>query len=221
LAGNGLQQNKNNDARTEVRYRKRTVVLHWLHAAVFLVLAVTGAVTFFQGGGYSNFFIAKILHRIAAVIFIVVPVINYLVNPGSTVRFIKETFTWGRDDLKWFLAAPDYYFGGSGERMPPQGHINAGQKAWQLLIITTGLVFIGTGIALWGFRSQMALPVYKWLLLVHGAAFIIIVLMFLVHIYLGVFHPRFKESLPSMFNGKVSERYARAHYRKWFESQNK
>jgi formate dehydrogenase subunit gamma len=220
LAVSGLQQ-KNNDARTVIRYRKRTVALHWLHAAAFLILAVTGAVTFFQGGEYSNFFFAKILHRIAAVIFIVVPVINYIVNPGSTVRFIKETFTWGRDDLKWFLAAPDYYFGGSGERMPPQGHINAGQKVWQLLIIITGVVFIGTGIALWGFRSEMALPVYKWLLLVHGAAFIIIVLMFLIHIYLGVFHPRFKESLPSMFNGKISETYAKTHYRKWFESKDK
>ena len=122
-----MPESKKADARIVERYRKRTVVLHWLHAAAFLVLAVTGAVTFFQTTGYSNIYIAKILHRIAAVIFIVVPVINYLVNPKSTAGFIKETFTWGRDDLKWFLAAPDYYFGGSGERMPPQGHINAGQ----------------------------------------------------------------------------------------------
>jgi formate dehydrogenase subunit gamma len=220
MEGTGLQDNKKVDARIVERYRKRTVVLHWLHAAAFLVLAATGAVTFFQTTGYSNFYFAKVLHRIAAIIFIVVPVINYLVNPRGTAGFIKEAFKWGRDDLKWFLAAPDYYFGGSGERMPPQGHINAGQKVWQLVIMGTGLVFIGTGIALWGFRSELALPVYKWLLLVHGAAFIIVILMFLVHISLGVFHPRFRESLPSMLNGKISIGYAKAHYRKWYEQNH-
>jgi formate dehydrogenase subunit gamma len=205
--------------RTVKRYRKRAIVLHWLHAAAFLTLVLTGAVTFFYAGGFSNFYIAKILHRAAAVIFIVIPVINLLLNTRGTAEFIKETFRWNRDDLRWLMAAPDYYFGGAEERMPPQGRINTGQKAWQVLILLTGLVFVSTGIILWGFRYNLALPVYQWLLFAHGAAFVVVILMFIVHIYLGVFHPRSSESLRSMLDGRISPDYASKHYRKWFEGK--
>jgi formate dehydrogenase subunit gamma len=209
----------NTPKRTVERYRQRTVVLHWVHTAAFLVLVLTGAVTFFHGDGFSNFFIAKILHRAAAVLFIGIPVINYLLDPGATLGFIKETFRWNRDDLKWVKAAPGYYFGGDESHMPAQGRLNAGQKAWQAVIIVTGLIFVCSGVALWGFRWALPLAVYQWLLLTHGIVFVVVVLMFLVHIYLGVFHPRFKESLRSMLDGKISPGYAKKHYPKWYEKQ--
>jgi formate dehydrogenase subunit gamma len=215
-----VRQNTNNSGkRTVKRYRKLAIVIHWLHAVAFLILVLTGAVTFFYGGGFSNFYIAKILHRAAAVLFIGILVINCLLNYRGTADFIKETFLWNRDDLKWLKAAPDYYFGGVGERMPAQDRINTGQKAWQVIILLTGLVFVGTGIVLWGFRYDLALPVYQWLLITHGAAFVVVVLMFIVHIYLGVFHPRSRESLRSMIDGRISPDYAKKHYLKWFEKQ--
>jgi formate dehydrogenase subunit gamma len=213
------QNTKKSINRTVERYRKLTRVLHWLHATAFLVLVLTGAVTFFRGDGFSNFYIAKLLHRAAAVLFMVIPVINYLLDSKGTTDFIRETFRWNRDDVNWLMAAPDYYFGGAEERMPPQGRLNAGQKAWQAIIILTGLVFVGTGIVLWGFRYDLALVVYNWLLFAHGAAFVVVVLMFMVHIYLGVFHPRFRESLRSMLDGRISADYANKHYRKWYTRQ--
>jgi formate dehydrogenase subunit gamma len=205
--------------RTVKRYRKLAIVLHWLHAAAFLILLFTGAVTFFRGEGFSSFYFAKILHRVAAILFMAVPVLNYLLDPRAVLDFIRETFTWNRDDLEWLKAAPDYYFGGAEERMPPQGRVNTGQKAWQVIILFTGLVFVATGITLWGFRYALALPVYQWLLFVHGTAFVAVVLMFIVHVYLGVFHPRSSESLHSMLDGKISPDYASKHYRKWYERQ--
>ena len=214
-----LQHTNKSGERTVKRYRKRTIVLHWLHTAAFLVLVLTGAVTFFRGDGFSNFYIDKILHRAAAVLFISIPVLNYLLDPVATLGFIKETFKWNRDDLKWLMAAPDYYFGGDESRMPAQGRLNAGQKAWQAIIIVTSLVFVATGIALWGFRWAFPLPAYQWLLFAHGVVFVIVVLMFLVHVYLGVFHPRFRESLRSMLDGRISPDYAKKHYLKWFEKQ--
>jgi formate dehydrogenase subunit gamma len=213
-----VRQNANNSGkRTVKRYRKRAIVLHWLHAAAFVILVFTGAVTFFRGDGFSSFYFAKILHRAAAVLFMVIPVINYLLDSQGTADFIKETFRWNRDDLRWLMAAPDYYFGGAEARMPPQSRINTGQKAWQVIILLTGLVFVGTGIILWGFRYALALPVYQWLLFAHGAAFVVVILMFIVHIYLGVFHPRSRESLRSMLDGRISPDYANHHYRKWYE----
>jgi formate dehydrogenase subunit gamma len=214
-----LQDTNKSGKRTVKRYRKRAIVLHWLHAAAFLILVLTGAVTFFRGDGFSNFYIAKILHRAAAILFIGIPVLNCLLDLGASMDFIKETFRWGRDDTRWLLAAPDYYFGGAEERMPAQGRLNAGQKAWQAIIIITGLIFVVTGIALWGFRWALPLPAYQWLLFTHGVAFVVVVLMFMVHIYLGVFHPRFRESLRSMLDGRISPDYANRHYRKWYERQ--
>jgi formate dehydrogenase subunit gamma len=172
---------------------------------------------FLQGTGYSSICSLQILHRIAAGVFIAIPVVNYFLEPEKTANFIKETFKWGADDVKWATAAPGYYFGGREERMPPQDRLNAGQKIWQAVIIVTGVIFFVTGVVMWGFRFNIPVSAYQWVLFVHGIAFVIVFAFFLLHIYLGVFHPRFRESLRSMLDGKVSPTYARTHYRKWFE----
>ena len=139
----------------------------------------------------------------------------------NAFAFINGTFIWGIDDLRWFFAAPGYYFGGSSEKMPPQGHINAGQKLWQLVIIGTGMNFILTGTMLWFFRSSIELATYEWILVAHGIAFVVVTAMFLTHVYMGMLHPRMRESLPSMLDGKISEEYARGHYRKWYDSDHR
>jgi formate dehydrogenase subunit gamma len=202
--------------RTVERFRKRTIALHWVHTAAFLILVATGGVLFLKGSGYSSFYSLQILHRIAAGIFIAIPVVNYFLEPKRTAAFIKETFKWGRDDIKWAEAASNYYFGGNEDRMPPQGHINAGQKIWQAVVIVTGVIFVITGTVMWGFRLDIPVSVYQWILFVHGLAFVVVFAMLLLHIYLGVFHPRFRESLQSMIDGKISPTYARTHYPKWY-----
>jgi formate dehydrogenase subunit gamma len=212
-------QNKS-DNRTVRRFTRSTIVLHWLHTAVFIVLAVTGAIILSQSGGFSDIYIAVLLHRAMAVIFIIMSIAICFLKPASTANFIRETFTWSREDFRWALAAPDYYFGGPEEKMPPQGHLNAGQKLWQAAIILTGLILVITGIILWGFRFSLPVSVNLWLLFVHAIAFIIVFLVLLLHIYLGVFHPRFRESLRSVLDGRMSPGYARAHYRKWYEKQS-
>jgi formate dehydrogenase subunit gamma len=204
---------------TVERFRKRTIVLHWVHTGAFLILAVTGAITLLQGSAFSNIYISQILHRVAAVVFIAVPVIGYFLAPRTSAGFIKETLKWGSDDVKWVVAAPDYYFGGREERMPPQGRLNAGQKLWQSIVIITGLIFVITGTVLWGFRFNLPISVYEWILFVHGIAFVIVFVMLLLHIYLALFHPRFRESFRSMINGRISSSYARTHYRKWYGKQ--
>jgi formate dehydrogenase subunit gamma len=201
------------------RFRKRTIVLHWVHTGAFLILAVTGAIMLLQEDVYSNIYIAQILHRAAAVIFITVPVLGYFMAPRSSAGFIKESLKFGSEDVKWIVAAPDYYFGGREEGMPPQGRLNSGQKFWQSVVIFTGLIFVITGIPLWVFRFNLPVSAYEWILFVHGIAFVIVFVVFLLHIYLALFHPRFKESISTMINGRISSTYARTHYRKWYEKQ--
>jgi len=200
-----------------IRFRKRTIVLHWVHTGAFLILAVTGAIMLLQEDVYSNIYVAQILHRAAAVIFIAVPVLGYFIAPRSSAGFIKESLKFGTEDIKWIVAAPDYYFGGPEERMPPQGRLNSGQKFWQSVVIVTGLIFVITGIPLWVFRFNLPVSAFEWILFVHGIPFIIVFVVLLLHIYLALFHPRFKESISSMINGRISSNYARTHYRKWYE----
>lgn len=209
----------NIENKTIERFRMRSIVLHWIHTGAFIILAVTGTFTLFQGNAYSDIHIAQILHRAGAVIFIIVPIIGYFLAPRSSTGFIKESLKWGTEDVRWVVAAPDYYFGGQEERMFPQERLNSGQKLWQSVVIFTGLIFILSGIPLWGFKFILPVYAYEWILFVHGIAFVIVFLMFLLHIYLALFHPRFKESLRSMINGRISSSYARTHYRKWYEKQ--
>lgn len=200
------------------RFKKRTIWFHWIHTSAFLTLIVTGAILFFPGAGApAAGGITRLIHRIAVVIFVVAPVIYSFLNPRIALHFIKETLTWGEGDLGWMKAAPLYYFGGAEEKMPPQGHVNTGQKMWQLIILGTGLVFIVTGLIMWFLKGTVSTGVFQWCVIAHDVAFIVAFDMLLVHVYLGVIHPRMSESLRSMFGGKISEGYARSHYGKWYD----
>jgi formate dehydrogenase subunit gamma len=199
------------------RYRKRTILFHWVHAAAFVILLITGATKFLPGIGPSGGYSTGIVHRIAAVVFIALPLLYFFYEPRKAIGFIKETLIWGKDDLKWLIAAPNYYFGGSEEKMPPQDRFNTGQKMWQLVIVVTGCVFLVTGAIMWLFRSKIAIDVYEWVLFVHGIAFIVVFVMFLVHIYMSVLHPRMRGSFSSMLDGKISSSYAKRHHPKWYD----
>ncbi len=205
------------EARTIERFRKRTIWFHWIHTAAFLVLLITGAILFFPGlGGAAAGGATRSIHRIAVVFFVGAPLVYAAFNPRLTWHFIKETFTWGSDDFRWVTRAPDYYFGGTEEKMLPQGHINTGQKAWQLITVATGVIFLVSGILMMS-KDSLSPGVFQWSVIAHDVAFIAALLMLLVHIYLGALHPRMTESLRSMWDGKISRKYAQSHYGLWYK----
>ncbi len=136
---------------------------------------------------------------------------NFSLKPRMALHFVKETLTWGKDDLGWVQAAPLYYFGGSGEKMPPQGHVNTGQKMWQLIVLGTGILFLLSGLVMWFFKDIVSPGLFQWSVIVNDVAFLVAFLMLLVHIYLGIIHPRMTESLRSMWDGKISKGYATSH----------
>ena len=202
--------------RTVRRFRKRAIWTHWLHTAAFIVLLITGFIMFFHLTGFAGDKAIKMIHRAAAVIFVMIPVIYSIIDPRTALTFLKEAFLWGRDDLGWEISAVNYYFGGKAH-MPPQDRINAGQKIWQLIVVVSGLLFTITGVVLWFFRLKIPVGVYQGFLLLHAITFILVLVWFLWHVYLATLHPRFPESLSSMLDGNVSESYAAEHYRKWYD----
>lgn len=201
-----------------VKYTLAARWFHWVITITALVLAVTGIflyVPWFSGLAVDSY--SRIIHRVAAVLFVAAPVLFFLARPGRSLHFIKEIFTWGKADLAWLKAAPDYYFGGDESKMPPQPDMNTGQKLWAVVAFFSAAGFILTGLFMWFLKGTLSSEVFLWMTLIHNVCFIVGGAMTLVHLYLGAFHPRMTEALKSMVKGTVSTEYAKSHHGKWYE----
>ncbi len=204
------------------RYRKPTRILHWVHTGAFIALFLTGLILFVPPiailavGSWT-----RLIHRIAAVVFIVAPLIYIPMNWKTTWKGVKDAFTWGVEDLAWVQAAPRYYFLSDEAAMPPQEHMNSGQKLWWLMVIVFGLIFVITGLVLWVFKTIAPSALLQWTIFVHDVAFIVTGSMFFLHIYLSVLHPLMGGAWGSMARGRVSVDYARAHHAKWYDKVSK
>ncbi len=206
------------EQRTIERFRKRSILIHWLQAASFAVLLITGAIMFFDLTGIDGGQQIMTIHKVSAVAFAIMPLVYTLVDPKAAISFLKEAFRWDSDARSWLRRSLSFYFGRKVQ-MPPQGYINGDQKLWQLVVIVSGLIFALTGILLWFFKFKMPQELYQWVSLTHGVAFVVVSFMFLVHFYLTVLHPGFQESLGAMVDGKVSSAFARKNYSKWYDEQ--
>lgn len=200
------------------KYRKPTRILHWVHAGAFVLLFLTGLVLFIpQLGIIAQDSWTRVIHRIAAVVFVIAPLVYIPLNWKATKRGIKDAFSWGVSDIGWLQAAPRYYFLGDEQGMPPQGHMNTGQKMWWLIVIVFGVIFVITGAAMWFGKTTAPPAVLQWMVFVHDIAFIVAGAMLFLHIYLGVIHPLMTESWGAMVRGKISADYAKKHHAKWYE----
>ncbi|UCB43647.1 MAG: cytochrome b/b6 domain-containing protein [Dehalococcoidales bacterium] len=203
------------------RYTRAARWFHWLIAIVFFEMALSGLLIFLPWvpSGTIGMW-TRLIHRIGAVFLVGAPAIFMLFAWQRSWDFIKEAFTWGKEDLEWLRAAPGYYFGGDPRMMPPQGYINTGMKLYRISIILGGGVFLITGFIMTFLRGIVPPAVFQWCLVLHDVTFIVAIGMFLLHFQLGVFHPRMDESLLSMFDGKVSGVYAKSHHGKWYDGVN-
>ncbi len=208
------------------RYRKPTRILHWIHGGAFIFLFLTGLILFIpQLGILAQDSWTRVIHRIVAVLFVVVPLIYIPLNWKATLRGIKNAFSWGKDDIGWLKAASRYYFLADEKGMPPQEHMNTGQKMWWFMVIVFGLIFVITGLIMWVFKTVAPAALLQWMVFIHDVAFIVTGCMFFVHIFLSVAHPLMRPlrtgAWNSMARGKVSVEYAKSHHGKWYDRVTK
>ena len=204
------------------KYRKPIRILHWIHSGAFVLLFLTGLILFIPGLGFlAEDSWTRVIHRIGAAIFVVIPVIYLVINPKSVARGLKQAFTWSSDDIGWVKALPRYYFNGDDSGMPPQGEMNTGQKLWWFLTLVFGVIFVITGVIMWFAKAAAAPALLQWMVFIHDVAFIVTGSMFLLHIYLGVLHPLMTEAWNSMTGGKISAEYAKTHHGKWYAEVSK
>lgn len=200
------------------RYTKQERWLHWVTAVTWVVLFVTGLFFFvpqFGGGAVGG--ISGLFHRIAAVVVCGWAAVYFLRNPKSSIEGIKFAFKWGTADVKWAMAAPAYYFFGKEDKMPPQEHMNTGQKLWWLVVLACGSVMVITGALMWFFKEIITPGVFLWASTFHSIGMAALFTFAFIHVYLSVLHPKMKGIFWSMVDGTVPAHYAESHHKKWYD----
>ena len=121
-----------------------------------------------------------------------------------------------KDDIDWLKIKPLQMAGFMRDKeLPPQDAYNAGQKAYMYVVILGTLGIMASGIVM-TFKTVFP-PVLKQLAQpVHWTSVFMIVAGLIIHVYMGAVFPEEKEAFFSMFTGKVSAWYARAHHEKWY-----
>lgn len=201
------------------RFTAAERVAHWVHFIAFTALLVTGM--FLYVPAFQPFAVgaageaSRLVHRVAAVVFIGVPLIGLVFSPREFFYSLRESFTWTAGDWGWLKNAWNYYTYGRAGTMPPQGKFNAGQKFNMLTLIVTFVLFTVTGLVMWFGKGVVPPGVFLWSVVIHDLSAIATVLMFMLHVYLAAVHPLMRESITAMFDGTVTEEFAREHHGKW------
>ena len=193
--------------------------MHWLHTATFVPLALTGLILYLPllqplAQGAAGQFV-RLIHRVAAVLFGLLPIIYLLIQPRRLLLSIRE-FMFDKEDIGWLKGAFGYYLLGKHTAMPPQGRFNTGEKMNGLVIILAWAAFGVTGLVMWFGRGIVPPTLFRWMVLLHDLAMIAAVCMFLIHLYLAVGHPLMWAGLVSMRFGVTSASYAAEHHAKWY-----
>jgi formate dehydrogenase subunit gamma len=194
------------------RFTRTERTLHWVHAAAFLVLLVTGLMLYVPSLSelVGRRTLLKDVHVYTAVAWVAALALVVAVGDRRAVgRTLREIDLFDADDRGWLLRHGN-----------PQGRFNAGQKLNAILSAAFALLFAVTGFFLWlgerdtRFRLPNALLVHDWLTLAS-------LTLFLGHLYLAVLYPQTRHALNGMTRGWVREDWARAHHAKWVEQMRR
>jgi formate dehydrogenase subunit gamma len=188
---------------------------HWANAIAFVCLAVSGVVM-----AFGKFFIQPIigtvlfgwityllknLHNFAGPLFAVSLIIVF-------VTFLKDNFP-SKEDFTWLIKGG----GLLSEHEVPSHRFNAGEKVvFWFGVLGLGLIVVASGLVLDKLipglvyeRSTMQIAN-----MVHGVATIVMMVMFMGHIYMGTIG--MEGAYSAMKDGYVDETWAKEHHELWY-----
>ena len=185
--------------------------LHWLLAATFLAMLVSGLILYLPSLAQvaADRRLWKSIHLGAALAFWIGTLMIVLGSPGELRRTARQVDRFDADDKRW-LAWQVRKIGPE----PPQGRFNAGQKLNTAIIAGLMVVFTFSGTLMYlqetdaTFRGTDAI-------LVHDIAMYIAVPLVLGHLYLALLHPTTRHSMRGMVFGSVRRDWAQKHHAKW------
>ncbi len=190
---------------------------HWSNAIAFSILAISGLVMAFGkffllpviGGALFGWltWLLKTMHNFAGPLFAVSLVIVFF-------TFLRDNWPQ-KGDLHWLAKGGGLV---TGSHEPPSNRFNAGEK----LIFWGGVFFLGIVVVSSGFVLDKLLPglIYERSTMqvahmVHAVATVLMMCMFLGHIYLGTIG--MQGAYKAMRTGYVDETWAREHHEYWYD----
>jgi formate dehydrogenase subunit gamma len=195
---------------TLIRNTTATRINHWITAACFVLLMLSGLSMFhpmlfflselFGGGQWT-----RAIHPWIGVVLL----ISYA---GLIVQFWRDNF-WNRDDIAW-LRSFGRVLVNEEEGLPELGRFNAGQKFvyWSMALLI--VVLFVTGIVIWAvyFSAYTTIETQRVALLIHSLAAIAAILVWITHVYAAIW---VRGSVRGMTQGYVTPGWAWRHHRKW------
>ena len=189
---------------------------HWTNAIAFCILAISGVVM-----AFGQFFILPIIGQsLFGWLTYVLKTMHNFAGPLFAVSLLIVFFTFLRDnwpqkgDVAWLAKGGGLISGAE----PASNRFNAGEK----LIFWGGVFLLGIVVVSSGLVLDKLLPglVYERATMqiahmVHAAATVLMMAMFLGHIYLGTLG--MQGAYKAMATGYVDEAWAKEHHEYWYD----
>lgn len=198
---------------------------HLVHLLSFITLALTGL--FIYVPGLAAFTIgdagevSRMIHRIAAVIFLANPILYALFDTGNFLNSLGQAFKWTKDDMAWFGKGLGSYWTGKKEGMPPQGKFSTGQKLNSMVQTIALVIFAITGLGMWFAKTSIPSGVFQAFVVIHDIAMLFAVGFFLIHFFMGLVNPFTRAGASSIVDGYMSIEDAKAEHKTWFDKEVK
>jgi formate dehydrogenase subunit gamma len=195
---------------TLVRYPVGTRINHWITAACFVLLLLSGLAMFdpamfFLSSLFGSGQNTRTLHPWFGVVLFI----------SFAVMFVRlwHHNLWDREDTRW-VGAIKYLIENDEEHVPPVGRYNAGQKLvfWAMALLVLGLFL--SGLVIWDeyFLPYTTIELKRIAVLIHALAAIGAIAVLIMHVYAGIW---VRGSVRSMVRGYVTAGWAWRHHRKW------
>ena len=180
-------------------------LLHWVNAAGFFFLLVTGLILYVPRLSMlvSRRQTIQGLHFWAGVGWLCALAAVIVLGGRRLLATARELDAFDRDDLRWLRG-----------RKTPQGRFNAGQKINAILTAAFTILFGVSGLLLWFGEEDTRLRFASTVILHDGLMYVSLVLV-VGHLYLTLIHPATRHALRGMTLGNVRVEWAMRHHAKW------
>ena len=190
------------------RYNAAERINHWIVAACFILLALSGLAFFYP----SFFWLTQVFGtpQMARIVHPFVGVIRFLGFARQFFRYVTRNVP-DMDDVKWALSVKKVI---RGDHMPNVGKYNGGQKVMFWAMTVCLIVLIITGVMMWQpyFANNFSVPARRIAILLHAWSALILIASIIVHVYAAIW---VKGTIRAMTEGVVTETWAKKHHPKW------
>ena len=226
-----LEERRRLRQKTYKKHNLANILTHWFNVAMWFLLLPTGMAIIssprlgltpdWWQEAFRNIFggTANLIrfHYTLGLVWTFVLAFNILLGfRRYFVPFAAHRMLLDWDDIEWLKTKPLQMLGFFKDKeLPSQDAYNAGQKLYMYVVILGTVGIMTSGIVMTfnrifpPFLKQVAQPL-------HWVSVFSIVAGLIIHVYMGAVFPEEKEAFFSMFSGKVSAWYARAHHAKWY-----